>query len=298
MSQLFLQQQKSAELNPFPHIAAFANRKIQHIQFNSFVKRISDSICIYYISDGKFEWIINGRAFSLYPGDTAIVLPGQEFGSEKGFLDPGTLAWIEISPQAFTPAGSLVLGSWSGIPENDSKAIGKLLSLNSVSVLSKLPGAGHVFLQLQKEIVEREIGYAVRVNQLIDELLILIARQLTQQNDSRRDFPKTFLQLEQTLRQRLYYQWTVDEMAALVGLGTTAFNEKVKNFTGFSPLNYLINIRISEAIKLLKRQDVSVTDIALDTGFYSSQHFSTTFKRLTGFTPSEFRKNNLPKNEI
>jgi AraC-like DNA-binding protein len=58
-------------------------------------------------------------------------------------------------------------------------------------------------------------------------------------------------------------------------------------------LNYLINIRISEAIKLLKKKDVTITDIALDTGFYSSQHFSTTFKKLTGYTPSEFRKNNL-----
>jgi len=82
-------------------------------------------------------------------------------------------------------------------------------------------------------------------------------------------------------------------MSALVGLGTTAFSEKVKSYTGFSPLNYLINIRISEAIKLLKRADVHVTDIALDTGFYSSQHFATTFKKLTGYTPSEFRKKNI-----
>jgi AraC-like DNA-binding protein len=79
-------------------------------------------------------------------------------------------------------------------------------------------------------------------------------------------------------------------MAAMIGLGTTAFSEKVKNYTGFSPLNYLINIRISEAIKLLRRQEMSITTIALETGFYSSQHFSTTFKKLTGYTPIEFRK--------
>ena len=85
---------------------------------------------------------------------------------------------------------------------------------------------------------------------------------------------------------------TVEEMAALFGLGTTAFTEKVKNYTGFSPLNYLINIRISEAIKRLKRPDVNFTNIALETGFYSSQHFSTTFKKLTGYTPGQFRKQN------
>jgi AraC-like DNA-binding protein len=165
--------------------------------------------------------------------------------------------------------------------------------LNNSPVLSKFKEAGVLFQHIQQELFTQEIGYSTRVNQLIDELIILVARHLTRQNNSRRDFPQTFTKLEQTLRENLSHQWTVEEMAALVGLGTTAFSEKVKSYTGFSPLNYLINIRISEALKLLKRQDVNVTDIALDIGFYSSQHFATTFKKLTGYTPSEFRKKNI-----
>ena len=154
-----------------------------------------------------------------------------------------------------------------------------------------------MFHSVQNEVTNQEIGYITSVNQCLDKLFILIARQLTHQNNSRRDFPQTFLNLEQSLRENLSHQWTLEEMAALVGLGTTAFSEKVKNYTGFSPLNYLINIRITEAIKLLKRPDVHVTDIALDVGFYSSQHFATTFKKLTGYTPSDFRKKNIPESE-
>jgi AraC-like DNA-binding protein len=164
-------------------------------------------------------------------------------------------------------------------------------------VLSEVKEVGQLFQNLQAEFVNQEIGYMARVNQLIDELFILTARQLTRQNNSRRDFPQTFMKLEQSLRANLSHQWTLEEMAALVGLGTTAFSEKVKNYTGFSPLNYLINIRISEAIKLLKRRDVHVTDIALDVGFYSSQHFATTFKKLTGYTPSDFRKKHIPETD-
>jgi AraC-like DNA-binding protein len=168
-----------------------------------------------------------------------------------------------------------------------------MLLVNNLSVLLKVREAVEILHQMHNELINPEIGHVTRVNHFIDSLLIIIARQSTRQADSRRDFPRTFMKLEQALRRNLAHQWSVEEMAALFGLGTTAFTEKVKHHTGFSPLNYLINIRISEAIKLLKRPDVNFTNIELDTGFYSSQHFSTTFKKLTGYTPGQFRKRNL-----
>jgi AraC-like DNA-binding protein len=295
MNQFFLQQEFSKELILFPHIIELALKKNHSIQLNSLPETITDSLRIYYIIDGKFEWTVHDQLHILYPGDVAIILPGQKFGGAKSFLDIGTLSWIYIKIDKLESTGRLIPGKWSSLSESESMTIGKILLLNKTLVLLKLKEAGNIIENIKHELFRQEIGYSTRTNQLIDELFILITRQLTRQNNSGRDFPQTFMKLEQTLRKNLSYQWTVEEMAALIGVGTTAFNEKVKSYTGFSPLNYLINIRISEAIRLLKRQDSNVTDIALDTGFYSSQHFSTTFKKLTGYTPSEFRKNNLPK---
>src|SRR5215203_718422 len=292
----FLLKKESKELQLFPHINEFGSKKSNTIQFNSLKKEPSKALRFYYVADGKYEWEIDHQQYILYPGDVAIILPGQVFGGEKDFLDIGTISWLSIESTQAERSGKKVIGKWSSISENENRTIGKILTLNNSPVLSRLKDAGVILQNMQQEIINQEIGYVTRVNQLIDELFILIARQLTRQNNSRRDFPQTFMKLEQTLRDNLSHQWTVEEMAALVGLGTTAFSEKVKNFTGFSPLNYLINIRISEAIKLLKRNDVNVTDIALDIGFYSSQHFATTFKKLTGYTPSEFRKKNISNN--
>ena len=292
----YLLRNDCKELQLFPHIVELAFKKNTTIQFNSLKKEATKFLRFFYVVDGKFEWTIDDRSHVLFPGDLAIILPGQVFGGEKDLLDIGSISWLGIKLDKLEATGKMAMGKWSSLSENESKTIGKILALNDSPVLSKLKEAGTILQNLQHEILNQEIGYTTRVNQLIDELFILIARQLTRQNTSRRDFPQTFMKLEQTLRDNLSHQWTVEEMAALVGLGTTAFSEKVKNFTGFSPLNYLINIRISEAIKLLKRQDVNVTDIALDIGFYSSQHFATTFKKLTGYTPSEFRKKNIPNN--
>ena len=290
----FLLKKGSNELFLFPHIVEFACKKNTNIQFNSLKASATGLLRLYYINDGKFEWIINGQHHVLYPADLAVVLPGQLLGGQKDFLDIGTITWLHIEIDKLEMTGKMVPGKWSGLSENESRTIGKILVLNNLPVLSKMKEAGLLLFQMQQELLGQEIGYTTRTNQLIDELFILLARQLTHQNDSRRDFPQSFMKLEQTLRENISHQWTVEEMAALMGLGNTAFSEKVKNYTGFTPLNYLINIRISEATRLLKQRDVNLTNIALDIGFYSSQHFSTTFKKLTGYTPSEFRKKNIP----
>jgi AraC family transcriptional activator of mtrCDE len=294
MNQLILQQGISKELVHFPHILEFAHKKNSTIQLNSFNSNVTDCICLYYIAEGKFTWMIDLQQHTLYPGDFAVVLPGQRIGGESGILNIGALFGVKISAG---DCGKLLLGKWSGLTKKEKLSINQILLVNKQQLVLKLKEAQVLMHNLQLELQNEEVGFYTRVNQLLDELFVLISRQLIRQNNSRRDFPQTFLKLEQTLRQNLAHQWTVEEMAALIGMGTTAFTEKVKNYSGFSPLNYLINIRITEATKLLKKNQVNVTDIALSTGFYSSQHFSTTFKKLTGYTPSEFRKNETPDHQ-
>lgn len=288
----FLFGRGDPELQLFPHIAEIGLKKNTSIQLDSFPQADAKYMCVYYIIDGKFEWNIAGRQITIFPTDVVYVLPGQKIGGANGVLDIGTLAWIWLK---FEKANSerIVPGAWSSLSENEVHAMEFVLSVHRAAHLPAFTEIGRIFQNLQQEFLNREIGYFTRINQLLDELLIVVTRQLTKQNNQGRDFPKKFLQLEQLLRKDLSYKWTVEEMAASVGMGTTLFNERVKNYTGLSPLTYLINIRISEAIKLLKKPELSITDIALDTGFYSSQHFSTTFRKLTGYTPREFRKRNI-----
>lgn len=292
MNQYYLKKD-CKELHAFPHVIEFAFKKITTLQFDSLRKERCEFLSIFYVVDGRFSWIIDNNQHVLYPGDLAIVFPGQSFGGEKDYFDIGTVYCIRIAVEDSESQGGISFGAWSRLGSLETKTIVRLITLNNSQVIPKLKEAANIFLGMYNEFVNQEIGHSARINHLIDDVFIVIARQITRQSNSRKDFPQTFMKLEQTLRENLSHQWTVEEMAALVGLGTTAFSEKVKTFLGFSPLNYLINIRILEAMKLLKRHDQQIADLAFTVGFYSSQHFATTFKKLTGYTPSEFRKKHV-----
>lgn len=294
MNQFVLCHSTALELRLFPQIIEIGVIKNAAIRLNGFSTTTVNSLRIFYVQEGKFEWCIDHRPFQLFPGDMALILPGIEFGNENSVLEIGTFTWIELGVSK-NKKGDIQFGSWSSLTDAETQLVSNVLQANHPPVLLKFTEAGNILKNIQSELFTLGIGYQARVNHLLDEMLIQVSRQFTRMANPGRDFPKTFMKLEEELRRNLSHQWTVEEMASLVGLGTTLFNDRVKSYSGFSPLSYLINIRISEAIKLLKQPDISLTDIALDIGFYSSQHFSTTFKKLTGYTPSEFRKNHLRK---
>jgi AraC-like DNA-binding protein len=288
MNKLVYRKGISEKLLLFPHMLEIGARKNSAIQLNAFSAGEACGLRIFHISEGKFEWMLGNKKLVLYPGDTIFILPGIYFGNEKNILEIGGFSWIHLDMKIDEQKKEAA--SWGRLLPQEKKTIAGILHLNRNDGIVKMD-AGKIIREILAELNNEEAGFQCKVNLLIDSLLIALARNLTQQNSIKTDFTKIFMELEHLLRQDLSHQWTLEEMASKVGMGTTVFNEKVKNFSGFTPINYLINIRISEAMKMLKQPGKSVTDIALEIGFYSSQHFATTFKKLTGYTPSQFKKN-------
>jgi transcriptional regulator GlxA family with amidase domain len=82
----------------------------------------------------------------------------------------------------------------------------------------------------------------------------------------------------------------LDELCRISGMGRLRFAERFRNATGLSPHQYVLHRRVSTAQNLLLDPSRSVVDVALSTGFGSQAHFSSTFKRLTGQSPAQWRK--------
>jgi len=85
---------------------------------------------------------------------------------------------------------------------------------------------------------------------------------------------------------------TQEKIAESVGMGYSLFRKKFKEYTGVSPAQYHIQLRINKAKDLLITTNHSFKELAHELGFESTDYFFRLFRQKTGFTPSEFREKN------
>jgi AraC-like DNA-binding protein len=95
---------------------------------------------------------------------------------------------------------------------------------------------------------------------------------------------------QQYIEQHFGEKITVAMLAELGNVSSTTFNRLFKKEANVAPAEYIVMIRIEKAKKLLRRNDYSITEIALKCGFNSSAHFSSSFHSFTQKTPTGYRQ--------
>lgn len=86
---------------------------------------------------------------------------------------------------------------------------------------------------------------------------------------------------------------SLDDISDYLGINKSYFCNIFKDETGFTFTEYLNKVRISNAKKILLKKNISILDVALSVGFNNQNYFNIIFKKLTGQTPSEYRKKNI-----
>jgi AraC-like DNA-binding protein len=81
----------------------------------------------------------------------------------------------------------------------------------------------------------------------------------------------------------------VDDLARAAGLSKAHFSREFRRTFGESPYVYLMTRRLERAAALLRNTDYSVAEICLEVGLQGVGSFTTSFKRMFGMTPTEYR---------
>lgn len=82
---------------------------------------------------------------------------------------------------------------------------------------------------------------------------------------------------------------TLDEVAGVVGMSPNYFSALFKQTEGQSFINYLTQIRLNHAKRLLESGDQRSCEVSYQCGYENPTYFSTIFKRRVGMSPSEYR---------
>jgi AraC-like DNA-binding protein len=83
-----------------------------------------------------------------------------------------------------------------------------------------------------------------------------------------------------------------DDIAASVGFSKYHFSRLFKQYTNYTFSSYITRRRIRAAENLLEQPELSVTEVALQSGFPSISTFNRVFKQVKNCTPSEYREKN------
>ena len=87
--------------------------------------------------------------------------------------------------------------------------------------------------------------------------------------------------------------FNVDVLTREVGISRAQLHRKMKEMTGLPVSEFIRNIRLEQAVRLLKEQKINVTQVAYTVGFSNLAHFSTVFRKQFGVSPTEYIEQNL-----
>ncbi|MGU3362974.1 helix-turn-helix domain-containing protein [Methylobacterium sp. M6A4_1b] len=104
-----------------------------------------------------------------------------------------------------------------------------------------------------------------------------------------RDCPERIKRAIEFIHDNLQRDLSVTELASVACLSPFHFARLFKRVTGKSPYTYVSGERLERARQLLTESRMSLTDVALSSGFSSQAAFSTAFKRVIGCTPGDYR---------
>lgn len=251
-------------------------------KLNSFDDHIDDCFTVIVVSKGFGTTDIDFRTVALSEGQLGIIAPGQVHSNIR-VCD--CEAWLlRIAPDMMDNDYRHLIDEYSvtGAPVTLSPAPMKILC-DAMELLSQL--------LVPTDIIRSRS--AVAFNMLNVILGIITPELIERQAGPHLRVTEIGMQFKRMLPEFVKMQKNPSFYANRLCISCAWLNEAVKKSTGLSPSRWINAAIILEAKRLLRSTSLTVKEVAHELGFEDHAYFSRLFKKSTGATPLEFRKQSL-----
>ncbi len=237
---------------------------------------------IYFLVENDISYFIDNRIYHVTPG-TILIIPPNTVHTTNSISEQTRKRYLINLPESY---------------------VQPLLNIRP-NLLSDLSTYPIVFSGLKRiEITElfkkllaeynSKTPDEVMIKSLLGELLVTLSRAAKNQKET--DQPSNvsaqkMIRISNYIRDNLQTDITLKLLSDMFYLNPSYISRSFKRELNISFSEYLRTLRIKEACRLLNETDISITEIALKTGFQSCTDFCRVFKGMIKLSPLQYRKN-------
>lgn len=246
---------------------------------------------ITYILDGHARYFVNGKQYDVEKGEIILFNHIEAHGWEV-LSDQMTLLVLIF--------GSDFIADRTSIFDYDY-----LLPFveRGSNFQNKIPGtlpyAGeiiHIMNEINREYIQREVGYALMIKSDILKILTILYRNCERSNSSgellggKKEAMKRLEKSFQYIKKHYCEKIKLEDVASISCMSPNYFSSYFRKVTNMQFQEFLIEMRIQKAREMLRTSDEGILDIAEDCGFSNMSNFYRLFRKYTGYSPGDERK--------
>ena len=257
--------------------------------YSAIKENVSTYDCrILYLQEGNGKIVINGAQYKVcrgllllfQPGTVYSLIPEPDFNAiavdfdyTGDYSDEQSII-IPVKAECFDPSKA-----------HKSIVFDDCVCLNSPLVLRNSFHVYRLMNELCEEFSGKRMFYLQKSSLMLKNIIYEAARQIYSSNKNADIVNGVIKYISDNYREHITNESIADALHYSAGY----LNRIISANTGMTIHAYITNTRIEAALKMLASTDMTISEIAFRTGFYSAAHFSNTFKAITGISPSAYK---------
>lgn len=237
---------------------------------------------ILYVANGKTHFWFDGREEIVSTGHMVLYKPEE---IQK------YVYYLEDNPEVF----------WIHFTGSDVKNI---LAYHGISLdehvfyCGVLPDYKALFRKIIQELQLCRYGYEDYIVSLFKDILLLVDRQQHEQKKTTGNVQEQIERAAAYFNENYNTKISIDDYAESLHISTNWFIHNFKQYTGMSPAQYILSLRMVNAQSLLERTTYNIKEISEIVGYENPLYFSRVFKKEIGKSPAQYRKEMIPTEAV
>lgn len=232
---------------------------------------------LYYLVAGETKYVVGERIFHLKPGDFIFIPRGVPHQTDsEGCMNRERLL-LSIQDNVFDPFLQPVL------EELSEQCIFRIPTARRHLTQTLLQ-------QIQQEFQKQDDHWLLSVRLLTQQLLVQLCRLRSEYTPDDTEDETLINAIAAHIRVHYAGDLSLPVLSKQFGLSESCLSRKFKQITGMGLSEYITNVRIHNAARLLTEQSLTVSEVAFRCGYNDSNYFAAVFKRHKGTTPLKYAR--------